>query len=166
MFENSGLFCTSIHKCAKGKKLWITSECPRSKDRILMLLFIFHKIYSHLFSLKSICNSKFYNIFCLWECLECLVTLCALEWLLHVGPLMFFQVASYWEDLVILWAFKRLLSRVGLVPWWVCWEALVTVFALAWLLSHMGPSCSFKWPGLRLSCHTLSIQNVPWWVCW
>ena len=34
--------------------------------------------------------------------LECLVTLCALEWLFHVGPLMFFQVASYWEDLVIL----------------------------------------------------------------
>ena len=96
-----------------------------------------------------------------------LVTICALEWLLsRVVPLMFFQVASYWEDLVILWAFKRLLSRVGLVPWWVCWEALVTVFALAWLLSHMGPSCSFKWPGLRLSCHTLSIQNVPWWVCW
>ena len=96
-----------------------------------------------------------------------LVTICALEWLLsRVVSLIFFQVAIYWEDLVILWAFKRHLSRVGLVPWWVCWEALVTVFALAWLLSHMGPSCSFKWPGLRLSCHTLSIQNVPWWVCW
>ena len=32
-----------------------------------------------------------------------LVTICALEWLLsRVVPFMFFQVASYWEDLVIL----------------------------------------------------------------
>ena len=110
-------FCACNKNVIFDSCLYGTSECPRSKDRILMLLFIFHKIYSHLFSLKSICNSKFYNIFCLWECLECLVTLCALEWLLHGGPLMFFQVASYWEDLVILWAIKRLLSRVGLVPW-------------------------------------------------
>ena len=98
---------------------------------------------------------------------ECLVALCALEWLLsHVGPLMFLQVASYWEDLVILWAFKRLLSRVGLVPRWVCWEALVTLCALEWLFSCLGPhvpssgqlirliSCSI-WKSLSIAIATL-----------
>ena len=30
-----------------------------------------------------------------------------------MGPLMFLQVACYWEALVALWAFKRLLSCVG-----------------------------------------------------
>ena len=46
--------------------------------------------------------------------LKRIVTLCLPEWnLSSVGPLMFLQVASYWEALVALLAFKRLVSCVG-----------------------------------------------------
>ena len=42
------------------------------------------------------------------------------------------KILSYFKQ-------KRLLSHVGLVPWWVCWATLVTICALEWLLSRVGP---------------------------
>ena len=91
-------------------------------------------------------------------------TLFALEWLLScVGPLMFLQVASYWEALVALWAFKRLLSFVGplmLLQVASYWEALVVLshfehlkgFSPVWVLS-----CSFKELDVEKTCHSLRI---------
>ena len=53
-------------------------------------------------------------VFQITWCWAALVTLCALEWLLsRIDSLMFLKMASYWEDPVIHWAFKRLLSHVG-----------------------------------------------------
>ena len=60
------------------------------------------------------------------------------------------KILSYFKQ-------KRLLSHVGLVPWWVCWEALVVICALEWLLSRVGHYVTLSGQLLRRCCHTLSI---------
>ena len=100
----------------------------------------------HLNGFSHLCGLMCYQV--IW-CLEALVTLCALEWLLScVGPLMFLQVPSYSLSGPILRSSCQIssISKAYLLcgssnapsrTW--SWKTLVTLCAHEWLFSRVGP---------------------------
>ena len=160
------LWCGIGHVCLSG--LILRSSCHTLKIWKASLLYgSSHVSSSCLLVRMSSYTSSIWHVgpLMLHQGTWSWTTIVTLEWLLSsVDPLMFLQVASYWEALVTHWAFERLphapstWSCKTLMCTWMasllyglvclqvtwCWGALVTHCALEWNLSLVDPLVGFQ----------------------